>query len=78
VDGRETVIVPGDTVGEVLAALAAERPDIAGAVWADRRRLAPGLAVFLGRANIRSLRGLETRVGEDADLFLVAPLLVGR
>ncbi len=77
-DKEGVATVAGGTVAEALANRAAQRPDIAKAVWADPRRLAPGVAVFLGRANVRSLKGLDTPIGDDADLFLVVSLLIGR
>jgi molybdopterin converting factor small subunit len=75
--GEGALEAAGAAVGEVLKALGRSRPQVGEALWADARRLRAGVVVYLGRANVRALAGLETAVGDEAELYVVAPLLVG-
>lgn len=76
-DRPEPLRIPGSTVREVLKNLAREWPECGRAVWADKERLAAGVAVFVGTTPFRALGGLDAAVEDDDEMFLVLPLLVG-
>lgn len=73
----EPLKIPGRTIREVLRNLAAEWPECGRAVWADKDRLAAGVAVFVGTTPLGALGGLDAAIEDEAELFLVLPLLVG-
>ena len=71
VGGAVEVEAPGSTVGAVLAAIAGEHPDFGPFVFERDGSLKRYLAVFIGDQDCRHMRGLETRVGADAEIVLL-------
>ncbi|MDR1857493.1 MAG: MoaD/ThiS family protein [Desulfovibrio sp.] len=75
-EGRSEVSVEGRDVGEALAAFAASYPDIRRHLYDEEGKLRSFLNVYLGDANIKSLKGLETPLESGARLMLV-PAIAG-
>jgi len=71
VGGAGVVEAPGTTVGDVLRAVAADHPGFADLVFESDGSLKRYLAVFLGDQDVRHMRGLETRVGDDSDIIVL-------
>jgi molybdopterin synthase sulfur carrier subunit len=74
--GQSTVRAEGATVGEVLADLVRQFPDLRAQVLADDGGLHRHLNVFLNDDDIRYTGKLETKVGGDDTLTLM-PAVAG-
>ena len=76
VDRRAEVEVDGGTVGEALANLAAEYPDLKHQIYEDDVKLRGFVNIFVDGTNIKKLNGLETVVAAGATVMLV-PAIAG-
>jgi molybdopterin converting factor small subunit len=75
-DGESEVAAAGETVGEVLAALADAHPETRGQLFADHGELNRYVNVYLNDEDVRVLDGLETSVS-DADTVVILPAMAG-
>lgn len=73
--GNEHIRVTGHTVGEVLADLTGQYPELEPHIVRNGE-LRSFVNVFLGEENIRSLDGIHTAIGED-DRLLIIPSIAG-
>ena len=69
---------PGDTVADVIRELVRRKPALQGHILNDEGHLLPHVNVFLNGRDIRHLKGLETRVDGDAELFIFPPVAGGQ
>ena len=69
---------PGATIADVIGELTRLRPALQGHILDDDGHLLPHVMVFLNGRDIRHLKGLETRVDGDAELFIVPPVAGGQ
>ncbi|MDD2662545.1 MAG: MoaD/ThiS family protein [Dechloromonas sp.] len=69
--GHAEITASGDTVGEILDAVANEYPAFRPVLRAADGSLAPGLAVYLGGRSVRDLQGLTTPVELEEVLSIV-------
>ena len=69
---------PGDTVADVIRELVRRKPALQGHILNDEGLLLPHVNVFLNGRDIRYLKGLETRVDGDAELFIFPPVAGGQ
>ncbi len=76
VDRKSEVEAEGATVGEALAALAAEYPDLKHQIYEDDAKLRGFVNVFVDGTNIKKLDGLATPVAPGAVVTLV-PAIAG-
>ena len=76
VDRKSEVEVEGGTVGEALANLAAEYPDLKHQIYEDDVKLRGFVNIFVDETNIKKLNGLETVVAAGATVMLV-PAIAG-
>ena len=76
VDRKSEVEVEGLTVGEALANLAAEYPDLKHQIYEDDAKLRGFVNVFVDGTNIKKLNGLETPVAAGATVMIV-PAIAG-
>ncbi len=76
VDRKSEVEAEGATVGEALADLAAEYPDLKHQIYADDTKLRGFVNVFVDGTNIKKLDGLATPVAAGAVVTLV-PAIAG-
>ena len=76
VDRKSEVEAEGSTVGEALANLAAEYPDLKHQIYEDDTRLRGFVNVFVDGTNIKKLDGLATPVASGAVVTLV-PAIAG-
>ena len=74
--GAGEVATEGSTVGEVLKALDARYPGLAGRLFDDQGRLRRFVNVFLADEDVRFLEGLDTPVGDGQTLSIV-PAVAG-
>jgi molybdopterin synthase sulfur carrier subunit len=74
--GEAELRTSGDTVGEVLAALADQHPDTREQLFADGGELNRYVNVYLNDEDVRVLEGLETPVA-DADTVVILPAMAG-
>ncbi len=74
--GAKTVTVEGSTVGEVLQALVAKYPGLAGQVIDDHGALHRFVNVYVNDDDVRYLSATETRV-TDADELSILPAVAG-
>ena len=76
VDRKSEIEVEGSTVGEALANLADQYPDLKHQIYEDDVKLRGFVNVFVDGTNIKKLNGLETKVAQDATVMLV-PAIAG-
>mgnify|MGYP001374593271 CR=1 FL=1 len=69
--------VPATTVGQALAQLTAEYPDLKQHLFSDEGKLRSFVNVFVGEEDIRYLRGTETPVEEGARLLIIPSIAGG-
>ena len=74
--GEAEVAAAGDTVGEVLGALAEAHPDTRDQLFADDGELNRYVNVYLNDEDVRVLDGLETAVA-DSDTVVILPAMAG-
>ena len=73
---QDSVTVPGATVGEVLAALTTEFPDLRKQIFNDEGRLRSFINVYLTDEDIRYL-GKDATPAADADTLSLVPSIAG-
>ena len=71
VDRMSEIEVEGSTVGEALANLAGQYPDLKHQIYEDDVKLRGFVNVFVDGTNIKKLNGLETKVAQGASVMLV-------
>ncbi|MBR3648635.1 MAG: MoaD/ThiS family protein [Victivallales bacterium] len=76
VDRKSEVEVEGSTIGEALANLAGQYPDLKHQIYEDDVKLRGFVNVFVDGTNIKKLNGLETKVAQGATVMLV-PAIAG-
>ena len=76
VDRKSEIEVEGSTVGEALANLAAQYPDLKHQIYEDDVKLRGFVNVFVDGTNIKKLNGLETKLAQGASVMLV-PAIAG-
>ncbi len=69
---------PGDTIADVIRELLRHKPGLRGHILDEEGRLLPHVNVFLNGRDIRHLKGLETRVDGEAELFIFPPVAGGQ
>jgi sulfur-carrier protein len=74
--GEAELTASGETVGEVLAALAEQHPDTRDQLFAADGELNRYVNVYLNDEDVRVLDGLETAVG-DSDTVVILPAMAG-
>ncbi len=74
--GDTEVSLDGETVGEVLSALADAHPDTRGQLFDDAGELNRYVNVYLNDEDVRVLDGLETTAA-DADTVVILPAMAG-
>ena len=75
-DGAADVPTSGETVGEVLEALAAAHHDTREQLFGDDGALNRYVNVYLNDEDVRVLDGLETAVA-DTDTVVILPAMAG-
>jgi adenylyltransferase/sulfurtransferase len=73
---QDSVTVPGASVGEVLAALTTEFPDLRKQIFNDEGRLRSFINVYLNDEDIRYL-GKDATPAADADTLSLVPSIAG-
>lgn len=78
-DGRTSIVLdePCTTVGDALAALSRESAAVADRVVDEQGRVRPHVNVFVGEESIRFLQGLQTPLGTDARILIIAAVSGG-
>jgi molybdopterin converting factor small subunit len=74
--GESEVPAGGDTVGQVLEALAEAHPETRGQLFSDSGELNRFVNVYLNDEDVRVLDGLETSVS-DSDTVVILPAMAG-
>ena len=75
-DRQAEVEARGNTVGAVIADLAAQYPDIRKHLYKDEENLREFINVYVGDTNIKELGGLQTPV-QDGDSVMLVPAIAG-
>jgi len=75
-DKKDTVVLSGSTVGEVLAALTAEHSDLRKHLFNDEGKLRSFVNVYLNDEDIRYLNKDKTAVN-DNDTLSIVPSIAG-
>ena len=78
VDRQSEIEAEGATVGEVLAHVAAQYPDLKHQIYEDDTKLRGFVNVFVDGTNIKKLNGLETPVAAGAAVMIVPAIAGGR
>src|SRR5664279_3110840 len=73
---RDSVTVPGATVGEVLAALTTEFPDLRKQIFNDEGKVRSFVNVYLNDEDVRYL-GKDATATKDADTISLVPSIAG-
>ena len=76
VDRQSEIEAEGNTVGEALARVAAQYPDLKHQIYEDDTKLRGFVNVFVDGTNIKKLNGLETPVAAGATVMIV-PAIAG-
>ena len=76
VDRKSEIEAEGATVGEALAHVAAQYPDLKHQIYEDDAKLRGFVNVFVDGTNITKLNGLETPVATGATVMIV-PAIAG-
>ena len=76
VDRQSEIEAEGATVGEALAHVAAQYPDLKHQIYEDDTKLRGFVNVFVDGTNIKKLTGLDTPVAADATVMIV-PAIAG-
>jgi len=74
---RSSVIVTGDTVREIIEALEQECPGLRFNLCYETGELRPFVNIFLNRANIRYLQGLDTPVAAGTSMHILQAVAGG-
>ena len=74
--GEKEVAADGDSVRDLLEALAAAHPDTQGQLFGDDGELNRYVNVYLNDEDVRVLEGLETPVG-GGDTLVILPAMAG-
>jgi molybdopterin synthase sulfur carrier subunit len=74
--GESEVPAAGESVGQVLEALAQEHPDTRGQLFSDAGELNRYVNVYLNDEDVRVLDGLDTAVS-DSDTVVILPAMAG-
>ncbi len=74
--GEAELAADGDTVGEVLGALADAHPDTRDQLFADDGELNRYVNVYLNDEDVRVLNGLDTAVA-GSDTVVILPAMAG-
>ncbi|HAM01041.1 MAG TPA: molybdopterin synthase sulfur carrier subunit [Acidimicrobiaceae bacterium] len=74
--GKSTVVVPGDTVGEILRGLVEGYPGMAGQVLTEDGTLHRFVNVYVNDDDVRYLEGLDTKVA-GGDTVSILPAVAG-
>ena len=75
-DRKSEIEAEGATVGEALAHVAAQYPDLKHQIYEDDTKLRGFVNVFVDGTNIKKLNGLETPVTAGATVMIV-PAIAG-
>src|SRR3974390_3175545 len=73
---HDSVNVPGATVGEVLASLTTEYPDLRKQIFNDEGKLRSFVNVYLNDEDIRYLSKTDT-AAKDGDTISLVPSIAG-
>ncbi|HEU4701160.1 MAG TPA: ubiquitin-like small modifier protein 1 [Conexibacter sp.] len=76
VGGEKEVSADGESVGEVLNALAAAHPQTQSQLFSAEGELNRYVNVYLNDEDVRVLDGLQTTVGEG-DTLVILPAMAG-
>jgi len=76
-DRRADVLAEGATVGEALADVVRQYPDLGKLVYGDNGQLAGGFSVFLNRESIARRDGTRTPVSPGDSLMIVLAIAGG-
>ena len=76
VDRQSEIEAEGATVGEALAQVAAQYPDLKHQIYEDDTKLRGFVNVFVDGTNIKKLNGLDTPVNSGATVMIV-PAIAG-
>ena len=76
VDRQSEIEAEGATVGEALAHVAAQYPDLKHQIYEDDTKLRGFVNVFVDGTNIKKLNGLDTPVAAGATVMIV-PAIAG-
>ncbi|MGI8921924.1 MAG: MoaD/ThiS family protein [Solirubrobacteraceae bacterium] len=76
VGGEKEVPAPGESIGDVLRALAEAHPDTRSQLFGSEGDLNRYVNVYLNDEDVRVLEGLDTPVS-DADTVVILPAMAG-
>jgi len=75
-DGQGKVSLEGNTVGQLIAALAERYPDIQQHLYDDVGELRSFINLYVGENNIKTTGGLATPIADGTEVLLV-PAIAG-
>ena len=76
VGGEKELEASGESVGEVLRALAAQHPTTESQLFSEDGELNRYVNVYLNDEDVRVLQGLDTSVS-DTDTIVILPAMAG-
>ena len=77
-DKKDTIEVPGNTIGEALSGLVSQHPDLRRHLYTDDGKLRAFVNVYLNDEDIRYLQKEATPVKENDDISIVPSIAGGR
>lgn len=75
-DGQSKVNLAGDTVGQLISALAEQYPDLRQHLYEEDGKLRSFINLYVGENNIKTTGGLDTPVADGGEVLLV-PAIAG-
>lgn len=76
--GKESVVVAGATVRELIENLEAQHPGLRERLVDDKGQVRRFVNIFVGDEDIRFLKQLDTPLGEGAQVSIVPAIAGGR
>jgi len=76
VGGEKEIQAPGETIGDVLRALAAQHPSTESQLFSEDGQLNRYVNVYLNDEDVRVLGGLATTV-KESDSVVILPAMAG-
>ena len=74
--GESEMPVTGDTVAIALNHLSSAHPQLRRHLYTEQGELRSYVNVFVNEDDVRTLRGLQTRIGDD-DTLMIVPSIAG-
>ena len=77
VNDQETVLIDGETVGDVLTVLSTQYPELKKHLFDESGQLRKFVNIYVKDEDIRDQQGVDTSIPEGADMLIVPSIAGG-